>query len=179
MDSLGGDARRVAALALVAAIMGPLVSGFGLGAASLPGFAAGALITGLVVTVASIARGAAARQALAVIEGRPESTTGPGSLAHIHALSAHYTERIRSAAGAIVGATGVGSFALITGITAHVSAPLVVQFATDGTNPWIRPVAVVAAVLLVAGVAALARGVTEPALDGDDVETEPLFDVKN
>lgn len=165
-DALGGDSRRVAALLLVTAAMGPLISGFGLGAASLPGYVVGALAAGLLVSAAAMMRSRSAHDSvLSRLQTRAQGHET--SLADVYALTALSRSRMESAIAGVAGVRATGSFALATAVMTFLAAPLVVQFATDGTNPWIRPVAVIAAVLLIAGVAALARGVSEPVLEAD------------
>lgn len=177
-SSLGGDSRRIAAVVLAAAVMGPLVSGFGLGAASMSGYVIGSLIAGFAATTLAAFQELAASRALLAVESRPEgSAGGPGSLAHVHALGAEYGARVRGGVSQLAGASGLGAFALLTALSAHLSAPLVIQFATDGTNPWIRAVAVVAALLVIAGSVALARQISEPSFEGDEFDSEPLFEV--
>ncbi|MDO5645177.1 MAG: hypothetical protein Q4G21_05745 [Dermabacter sp.] len=178
VDEGGFATRRIAALALAVAVMAPVVAGFGLGGAAMPGFAAGALIAGGLLSIAAaLGRGANSQARRLVGEGR---YGGVGSFAEASTLTGALAARVRSALAGVSGAESVGAYAALTAIATYLATPLVVQFATDGTNEWLRPVVVAAALLVIAAAWTSSRAIAEPDLEDELPPSDaPLFEVRD
>lgn len=178
VDEGGFATRRIAALVLAVAVMAPVVAGFGLGGAAMPGFAAGALIAGGLLSIAAaLGRGANSQARRLVGEGR---YGGVGSFAEASTLTGALAARVRSALAGVSGAESVGAYAVLSAIATYLATPLVVQFATDGTNEWLRPVVVAAALLVIAAAWTSSRAIAEPDLEDELPPSDaPLFEVRD
>lgn len=170
LGELDVDTRRAAVAPLLIATFMPVLVGFGLGAAAVPAYVAGAVLTALVAAVWATLVDASQKGALDVIESGRYG--GRGSWGHSAALS-----------GAMLG-TGLraafGQLALpVALVTSLVSAMLIGSFvtlSTDGTSVYLRWLIAVAA-LVVLGAAWVLSTSTVPEPDLEDISDldEPLF----
>ena len=170
LDDLTYGLRRSALTPLAVTVLMPVVAGFGLGPAALPGFVAGLVMTAGALALWSHGASSAMSSATAVIaSGR---YGGPGSWGHSGALGgAVLTGVLRSSIGAVAPSV------LLTGtFTAAILVPSVVSMVADGSGPFLRwGVAVVALVIAVAFWVAAA---TAPEVDLEDEleqSSRPLF----
>lgn len=170
LDDVEAGARRAALPAVVLVALMPLVAGFGLGPAALPGY-----MIGVVVTAGGL--GLLALGAASVLDGAAEVIGGgryggPGSWGHSGALGgAVLTSVVRSALGSVA-----LSVVLLSGLLGALAVTSVAGMVTDGTTAYLRwGIAVLA--LLIAGTCwVVAQSAPEVDLeDGQGEISRPLF----
>ncbi|GAB2539813.1 pyrophosphatase [Brachybacterium huguangmaarense] len=167
LDSL---ARRAVLAPLVVAVAMPLVVGFGLGAAALPAYLGGLVLTALVLAVWTGNADAALRSGLDVIEtGR---YGGRGSWGHSGALGAVVlTTGLRAAIGRLA-----LPVALVSALLTAAAIGVFVTLPVDGTSVYLRWGIAVVGLGLMLLAHQLAASVPEPDLEDftDDIDA-PLF----
>lgn len=170
LDDLHPAVRRASLTPVVVAVLMPIVAGFGLGPAALPGYVAGLVLAGAGLGLWALGSSTAMEGAAdAIAAGR---YGGPGSWGHSGALGgAVLTGVLRSTLGAVAPAL------LLTGaLLSTLAVASVVGMNTDGSSPFLRwGIAVVA--LVIAG-AFWVVSATAPEVDLEDGVEEtsrPLF----
>lgn len=162
--------RKAAVAPLVIAVVMPVLVGFGIGAAALPGYLGGVVLTALVLAVWTGAADASMRSAVDVIEtGR---YGGRGSWGHSAALgNAVLGTGLRATIGQLaLPAAITTSLVTVMGIGAFVS------LSTNGTSVYLRWGIAVVALLVVIVASSVTASVPEPDLEdfAEDLD-EPLF----
>lgn len=162
--------RRTMITPVVIAVAAPLVAGFGLGPAALPGLLVGVVLTATGLGLWTLGGASALAGATAVISSGRYG--GRGSWGHAGALGGQVlTAALRSALGAVA-----LPLLLVTSVLTALSVSAVVGMNTDGTSVFLRwGVAVIA--LLVALVCWVIAA-TAPEVDLEDAPDEvakPLF----
>ena len=162
--------RRAAVTPVVVAVLAPVVAGFGLGPAALPG-----LVVGVVLTVAGLglwmlgSSSTLAGAAAVISSGR---YGGSGSWGHSGALGgAVLTAILRSAIGAVA-----LPLALTTSLLSALAVSAVVGMSTDGTNAYLRWGIAVLAIII--ALTCWVITATAPEVDLEDEHEElsrPLF----
>ncbi|MGP9694403.1 pyrophosphatase [Brachybacterium sp. AOP25-B2-12] len=170
LGELDLDTRRAAVAPLLVAVFMPVVVGFGLGAAAVPAYVAGALVAGLIAGVWATLVDSSQRGALDVIEtGR---YGGRGSWAHSAALSgATLGTGLRAAFGQLA-----LPVALVTSLSSALLIGSFIDLSTGDVTYHLRWLIAVAAIIVVGGALVLAT-VTVPEPDLEDISDldEPLF----
>ncbi|WP_250258129.1 hypothetical protein [Dermabacter sp. Marseille-Q3180] len=157
-EGLESALRRTSAIVVMCALLAPAVCGFGLGAASLPAFAVGAVAASGLVASAAYMRVASSEAALARVE--QGAAGGPDSLAYSSVLTEVSEARARLALTfSLAGASGFGVIAVLMTLAA---APAVVSLTGDeGTHPLVRSIIVVAALMVLVVPIVLSRGLEQ------------------
>lgn len=162
--------RKAAAAPLAIAVLMPVLVGFGLGAAALPGYLAAVVVGALVLAVWTSAADASLRSGIAIIESGRYG--GRGSWAHSAALgNAVLGTGLRAAIGQIAVPA-----ALATALLTAVGIGTFVALPTDGTSIYLRWGIALLALAAVVSAAIVTASVPEPDLEDaiDDLD-EPLF----
>ncbi|MFC7456656.1 pyrophosphatase [Brachybacterium sp. GCM10030267] len=162
--------RRAVLTPVVLIVLMPLVAGFGLGAAALPGLVVGVVLTATGLGLWSLGSASTMDSAAAVIgQGR---YGGPGSWGHSGALGgAVLTGTLRAAVGSVA-----LPLLLATSVLSALAVSSVVSMSTDGTSPYLRWGIAVIALIIVLTCWVIAA--TAPEVDLEDGEGEisrPLF----
>ncbi|MDN5685971.1 MAG: sodium/proton-translocating pyrophosphatase [Brachybacterium sp.] len=142
LEDLPDMVRRAVLPAVVIVVLMPIVAGFGLGPAALPGLVIGAALTALALGLWSLGAGATLENAAAIIgHGR---YGGPGSWGHSGALGgAVLTGTLRSAIGSVA-----LPLLLTSSLLSALGVSAMVAMSTDGTSVYLRwGIAVVALVI--------------------------------
>ncbi|AXK45979.1 sodium/proton-translocating pyrophosphatase [Brachybacterium saurashtrense] len=170
MTDLPELVRRAAVTPVVVAVLMPLVAGFGLGPAALPGMLVGAVLTAAALGVWMLGAGATLEGAAAVIgSGR---YGGRGSWGHSGALGgAVLTGVLRSAIGAVA-----LPLLLLTSLLTALSVSAVVGMTTDGTSAFLRwGIALVALAIALTSWLITATAPEVDLEDGEEGISRPLF----
>ncbi|WP_422115500.1 pyrophosphatase [Brachybacterium sp. UNK5269] len=170
LGELAEMVRRAAAPALVVAVLAPIVAGFGLGPAALPGLMIGVALTAAGLGLWMIGAASTLENAAAVIgSGR---YGGRGSWGHSGALGgAVLTGTLRAAIGAVA-----LPLLLTTSLVSALAVSAVVGLSTDGTSHFLRWG--VAALAIIVALTCWVIAATAPEVDLEDGEAElstPLF----
>ncbi|MCT1867475.1 hypothetical protein M3B90_08040 [Dermabacter sp. p3-SID358] len=157
-EGLESALRRTSAIAVMCALLAPALCGFGLGAASLPAFAVGVVVTSGVVAAAAHMRVASSEAALTRVE--QGAAGGMDSLAYSNVLTEVSEARARLAlVFSLSGASGFGVIAVLMTLAA---APAVVSLTgDDATHPLVRVIIVVAALMVLVVPIVLSRGLEQ------------------
>lgn len=162
--------RRASAPALVLAVLMPLIAGFGLGPAALPGLVAGVVLTAAGLGTWMLGAASTLENAAEVIGGGRYG--GSGSWGHSGALGgAVLTAILRSAIGAVA-----LPLLLTSALLSTLAISAVVGMSTDGTSPYLR--AGIAVLALIIALTCWVVAATAPEVDLEDDEGEiarPLF----
>lgn len=170
LADLREGARRAAVPAMVIVVLMPLVAGFGLGPAALPGYVLGVLAVALGLGVWTLMARAPLSGAVDVIDGGRYG--GPGSWGYSGALGGRVlTGVLRS----VLGATAL-PLVLVTSLIAAMSVSAATLAVTSGIDPILRWGIALVALLIMLVVWVVAA--TSPEVDLEDVEgtvSKPLF----
>ncbi|WP_114853616.1 sodium/proton-translocating pyrophosphatase [Brachybacterium sp. YJGR34] len=162
--------RRASVPPVVVAVLAPIVAGFGLGPAAMPGYVLGTVLTAGAVGVWMLGAHSTLESAAAVIgAGR---YGGRGSWGHSGALGgAVLTGALRSSIGAVA-----LPLVLTSSLLSALAISAVVGMNTDGTSPFLRwGIAVLA---IIVALTSWVIAATAPEVDLEDGEAElspPLF----
>lgn len=170
LDDLPEMVRRAVLPALVVVVLMPLVAGFGLGPAALPGLVVGVVLSAAALGLWTLGAGSTLANASTVIgQGR---YGGPGSWGHSGALGgAVLTGTLRAAIGSVA-----LPLVLVTSLLAALVVSSVVGMATDGTNVFLRwGIAVVALVIALTCWVVSATATEVDLEDGEGEISKPLF----
>lgn len=170
LDDLTYGLRRSALTPLTVALLMPVVAGFGLGPAALPGFVAGLVLAAAGLGLWSHGAASAMRSALDLISAGRYG--GPGSWGHSGAISgAVLTGVMRSSIGAVAPA-----LMLVGALTAAIAVPSLVSMVADDSSPFLRWGVAVIALVIAAAVWVASAAAPEVDLE-DELEdsSKPLF----
>jgi Na+/H+-translocating membrane pyrophosphatase len=162
--------RRAAVTPVVVAVLAPVVAGFGLGPAALPGLVVGVVLTAAGLGLWTLGSSSTLAGAAAVISSGRYG--GPGSWGHSGALGGSVlTAILRSAIGAVA-----LPLALTTSLLSALAVSAVVGMSTDGTNAFLRWGIAVLAIII--ALTCWVITATAPEVDLEDEHEElsrPLF----
>ncbi|MGO2584835.1 MAG: sodium/proton-translocating pyrophosphatase, partial [Brachybacterium tyrofermentans] len=170
LDDLPEMVRRAVLPALVVVVLMPLVAGFGLGPAALPGLVVGVVLSAAALGLWTLGAGSTLANASTVIgQGR---YGGPGSWGHSGALGgAVLTGTLRATIGSVA-----LPLVLVTSLLSALVVSSVVGMATDGTNVFLRwGIAVVALVIALTCWVVSATATEVDLEDGEGEISKPLF----
>ncbi|WP_193106510.1 pyrophosphatase [Brachybacterium sp. FME24] len=162
--------RRAVLPAVVLVILMPIVAGFGLGPAALPGLVIGVVLAATALGLWSLGAGSTLENAAAVIShGR---YGGPGSWGHSGALGgAVLTGTLRATIGSVA-----LPLLLVTSLISALGISAMVTMSTDGTSAYLRwGIAVIALVIALTCWVISATAFEVDLEDGEGEISKPLF----
>lgn len=170
LDDMPETTRRAALTPVVVAVLMPVVAGFGLGPAALPGLLIGVVLTAAALGLWALGSATALERASGIIAAGRYG--GPGSWGHSGALSgAVLTGVLRSAVGSVA-----LPLLLTTSLIAGLSVSSATGMITDGVDMYLRWGVAVVALLVMATCWVVTA--TAPEVDLEDevgVISRPLF----